>query len=329
MRRFIRTTTGRVLAVFLPLSLLLLALWVVFRPAVPAHRRVTSPPAPSATPVAAAACRGLCRQNGVALPAANDLPGFVSSTGVNPTIVVIYQPFGATFPEAWATEMIREGRTPVIQVDPRGQTMAAIAAGKYDHYLRHYAASVKSFGHPVVLSFGHEMNGNWYDWGCPRTSGQAFIAAWRHWAVLMRQGQSNPQVVLMWTVNVRGGSSCTFRSVWPGSAYVDWVGLDGYLRHPGATFDRIFRPTIATVTKLSGGKPLVIAETGVTNGPDQAKRMISLYSGALDSRVIAVIYFDGEAKKGDYRPQESKETLAAFQSGTALFVSPDSKKRKR
>jgi beta-mannanase len=321
MRRFIRTTTGRVLAVFLPLTLLLLALWFVFRPAVPAHPTVTSPPAPTAAPVSAS-CRGLCRQNGVALPAANDLPGFVSATGVNPTIVMIYQRFGATFPAAWATEMIREGRTPVIQVDPRGQKMTAIAAGKYDHYLRDYAASVKSFGHPVVLSFGHEMNGNWYEWGCPRTSGKAFIAAWRHWAVLM----SNPQVILMWTVNVRGGSSCTFHSVWPGSAYVDWVGLDGYLRHPNATFSRIFRSSIAAVTRLSGGKPVLIAETGVTNGPGQAKRMTSLYSGARNSRIMAVIYFDGKAKKGDYRPQENRDTLAAFQSGTASFVSPPKKK---
>jgi glycosyl hydrolase family 26 len=322
MRRFIRTTTGRVLAVFLPLTLLLLALWVVFRPAAPPT--VTSPPAPAATPVSASSCRGLCRQNGVALPNANGLPGFVSATGVNPTIVLIYQPFGAAFPVAWATEMVREGRTPVIQIDPHRQKMTDIAAGKYDQYLRGYAASVKSFGHRVVLSFGHEMNGKWYEWGCPRTSGKAFTAAWRHWALLM----SNPQVVLMWTVNVRGGSSCTFHSVWPGSAYVDWVGLDGYLRHPGATFNRIFRSTIAAVTKLSGGKPVLIAETGVTNGPDQAKRMISLYSGARASRVVAVIYFDGVGVKGDYRPQENKDTLAAFKRGTALFVIPDPKKKK-
>ena len=35
--------------------------------------------------------------------------------------------------------------------------------------------------HPVILSFGHETNGNWYSWAYRHASQQAaFVAAWRH-----------------------------------------------------------------------------------------------------------------------------------------------------
>jgi hypothetical protein len=30
---------------------------------------------------------------------------------------------------------------------------------------RAYAAAVRSYQRPVILSFGHEMNGFWYSWG--------------------------------------------------------------------------------------------------------------------------------------------------------------------
>jgi nucleotide-binding universal stress UspA family protein len=53
----------------------------------------------------------------------------------------------------------------LVQLEPKGVTLASIAAGGSDAYLRSYADAVVAFGHPVILSFGHEMNGNWYPWG--------------------------------------------------------------------------------------------------------------------------------------------------------------------
>ena len=64
--------------------------------------------------------------------------------------------------------------------------MAAIAAGKYDGYLSSYAEAVKAYRHPVILSFGHEMNGSWYPWGYQGTSPPTFVAAWRHIVKLFR-----------------------------------------------------------------------------------------------------------------------------------------------
>jgi hypothetical protein len=83
----------------------------------------------------------------------------------------------------------------------RETSLADIAAGKYDSYLSKYAATVHAYQHPVILSFGHEMNGPWYSWGHTHASPAAFVAAWRHIVTLFRaQGAQN--VTWLWTVNV-------------------------------------------------------------------------------------------------------------------------------
>ena len=75
---------------------------------------------------------------------------------------------------------------PLVQIEPTGVSLAAIASGRYDTYLRSYAAAVKAFGGQVILSFGHEMNGYWYSWGYRHTSPAVFVAAWRHIVTVFR-----------------------------------------------------------------------------------------------------------------------------------------------
>ncbi len=72
------------------------------------------------------------------------------------------------------------GAVPLVQMDPDDVSIAAIASGQYDGYLSSYAEAVRAYGHPVILSFGHEMNGDWYSWGYRHTSPAVFVAAWRH-----------------------------------------------------------------------------------------------------------------------------------------------------
>lgn len=45
-----------------------------------------------------------------------------------------------------------------------GRVLEAIMNGDYDKYIDGWAASMRTFGKPVLLRFGHEMNGDWYPW---------------------------------------------------------------------------------------------------------------------------------------------------------------------
>ena len=52
----------------------------------------------------------------------------------------------------------------------------------------------------MILSFGHEMNGNWYSWGNTNSTPAQFIAAWRHVVTVFRAvGATN--VKWLWAVN--------------------------------------------------------------------------------------------------------------------------------
>ena len=78
-----------------------------------------------------------------------------------------------------------------MQINPKDVSLAAIASGHYDSYLRSYAEAVRSYRGPVILSFGHEMNGSWYSWGYRHTSPAVFVAAWRHIVTLFRAARGS------------------------------------------------------------------------------------------------------------------------------------------
>ena len=104
-------------------------------------------------------------------------------------------------------DMFRKADIPLLAIDipmpsaiyfgvDKDVSLASIAVGHYDAYLRTYAHAVRTFRCRVVLSFGHEMNGSWYSWGRPQTSPATFIAAWRQHLSRV-QGRARPQCDLV------------------------------------------------------------------------------------------------------------------------------------
>ena len=154
---------------------------------------------------------------------------FSAQTGIKPRLVVYYSGWFEPFKTGFAKTAAEHGAVPLVQINPKGINLAAIASGHYDSYLSSYAEAVRSYHRPVILGFGHEMNGNWYSWGYHHTSPADFVAAWRHIVTLFRKtGARN--VTWLWTVNIMhtGGTIAHPAPWWPGNKYVTWVGLDGY-----------------------------------------------------------------------------------------------------
>src|SRR5262249_50913549 len=136
-----------------------------------------------------------------------------------------------------------------------------ITAGDYDGYLRSYARAVRAFGHPVILSFGHEMNGTWYSWGQGHASPAQFVAAWRHVVSIFRaEGASN--ATWLWTVNSKNVTSGPLAPWWPGSGWVNWIGIDGYYYRPDDTFSSVFGQTLAEIRTFTRD-PALISESAV------------------------------------------------------------------
>jgi hypothetical protein len=217
---------------------------------------------------------------------------FTATTGVKPRLVVYYSGWFEHFKAEFAATAARHGAVPLIQIDPKSINLAAIASGHYDSYLNSYAEDVRSYHHPVILSFGHEMNGSWYSWGYRHTSPAVFVAAWRHIVTVFRNlGVRN--VTWLWTVNIvhPGGTIATPAPWWPGNKYVTWVGLDGYYYKPTWKFAPLFGPTITAIRELTHD-PMLIAETSVSPTANQPAKINDLFAGIHLYGLLGFVWFN-------------------------------------
>jgi mannan endo-1,4-beta-mannosidase len=219
---------------------------------------------------------------------------FTAATGVEPGVVPYYSGWFEPFQAGFARTVAHDGAVPLVQINPRGVSIAAIASGRYDGYLRTYAEAVRAYRQPVIVSFGHEMNGDWYSWGYKNTSPAVFVAAWRHIVTLFR-GQAADNVTWMWTVNIiddpHYGKVPSPVRWWPGSSFVTWVGIDGYYYHPATVFSSLFGPTIATVREITRD-PILIAETAAVPAAGQPAKIADLFAGVRLYGLLGFVWFD-------------------------------------
>src|SRR6185312_10948413 len=94
---------------------------------------------------------------------------FAAAVGHDPSIVLLYSGWSEPWQANFAAMAYAHHAEPFIQIEPTGVTLQSIIDGHSDAYLRSYARSVQLYKHPVILSFGAEMNGSWYSWGSGRT----------------------------------------------------------------------------------------------------------------------------------------------------------------
>jgi hypothetical protein len=170
--------------------------------------------------------------------------------------------------------------------------MTDIASGGYDDYLAQFGQGIKAFGHPVLLTFAHEMNGNWYPWGYGGSEGTTpaqWIAAWDH-VVTVVNAQAPGLVTWVWAPNVELGAT-SIGQYWPGAQYVGEVGIDGYLSYDGATYQSEFGQTVADVRAITS-RPIWIAETGVNQDDSTGDRLAQFAADVKQAGLTGMLYFN-------------------------------------
>lgn len=244
---------------------------------------------------------------------------FKKVSDVKPDVILYYSGWLEPFKVPFDAEISRNGAIPLIQMDPKDINLSAIAAGRYDAYISTYAEAVRAYKRPVILSFGHEMNGTWYSWSYTHSSPAAFVAAWQHIVHLFRlAGAQN--VTWLWTVNVidKAANIPPPGPWWPGNSYVNWVGIDGYYDTSTATFAPLFGPTIVAVHKLTD-RPILIAETGARTGASQPDQISDLFAGVHLYGLLGLMWFDAIGKE-DWRLNNAG-SLSAFRRGAETYPS--------
>jgi mannan endo-1,4-beta-mannosidase len=200
-------------------------------------------------------------------------------------------------------------------------SLRSIIDGTHDAALRALGRELYALHRLVLLRFAHEMNGYWYPWAATVNGNTPaeYQQAWRHVHDLLAP-IAGDQVRWVWSPNIVTGlasSAGQLASLYPGDAYVDYLGLTGYSH--GRSVTDTFCPTVAALKVLSG-KPIVLSEIG-SDGPNKTSWLQGLGGFiAADKRIAGFVYFNTSPQTtgatGDYRIDEAGE-LAALRTSLA------------
>lgn len=245
---------------------------------------------------------------GVATPA-SQLSSFATATRTHPQVLAEYVQVGQNFTPA------PSGVISYISLET-STSPGAIIAGSDDTELQSYGREVAAYGKPVVISIDPEMNGPWYSYGTKKASHAQFAALYRHvHDVIEQSGARN--VIWVWAISNSAPIShvSLLRQLYPGDAYVDWVGVDGYYIHMDIHFSEIFTRVFTAIRSFTN-RPFIISETGVQPGPYSAQCVRDLFANIkVTSDLVGFIWFNyNKASVGreDWRLQDDPVALAAF-----------------
>jgi len=269
------------------------------------------------------------------------------SIGRDLAIGLVYADFGMPFQSSRIRRLAALNVVPMVTWDPvgvEGLDLQSILSGEWDEYIARWARDAALVGSPMFLSFGHEMNGDWYAHagalnGGGETTGfgdpsepdgpERYVAAWRYvHDILQREGATN--VSWVFCPNCDSLPKATWNepiNYYPGADYVDWVGLDGYNWGTTQTawasqwqnFEQVFDHswggrTLSTLLAQIPDKPFMIAEfASAEQGGDKAAWISDAY-GRIQTdygRIGAVIWFNLD-KETDWRINSSESSLQAY-----------------
>jgi beta-mannanase len=173
----------------------------------------------------------------------------------------------------------------------------------------------------VYLRFAQEMNGNWYPWSEAVNGNRPgqFVAAWRHVHRIFTQlGADN----VRWIWSPAAGTASLKARLYPGSAYVDIVGVSVFnggstLRWGGwRSFARIFNPTERVLAQIAPGEPIQISEVASAEaGGSKAAWITGMFADLrAHPRVTSLVWYDLR-KQADWPVTSDRAAARAFAAG--------------
>lgn len=261
--------------------------------------------------------------------------------------------FNQQLPNIWAN-----GNVPVVSWEPYlcsssatpNDVEARAARGDYDTYLRAWADRMKAFlsgpdgslgtadDRRVYIRLAHEMNGNWYPWGAAVGGNSAadYILMWqRVRGIFWAAGLDARTVQWIWAVNHEDVGSSRAEDYYPGSAYVDWIGIDGYNWGASQSWsswkapDQVFGPMVTRLRHLTATqpKPLALTETASSSSlpgkVDVAAKSLWItqlfnYATATPTGARMIVWFN-EDKEADWAVFGGTNGDEAYRSGRTSY----------
>lgn len=280
-----------------------------------------------------------------------------AKVGVSPNMVGYFSGWDENFRANAVTRSWQQGRLPMMTwesrpIDAGNDTVNApeyslpnIIRGDFDAYLHQYAKDIVATGLPLAIRLDHEMNGIWYPWAETDGKGNSingnnpgdYVKMWRHVHDIFQQEGANSLVMWVWAPNIVNNLPASHKapgfleSLYPGDAYVDWVGLSGYLRPPykpdnDFSFDYTFKPSLDALRSITS-KPILLAEVGASETEGHKAAWITSFFQALAKpenddiigfswfNLAVTSYVEGVRATNDWRIDSRADSLSAFITG--------------
>ena len=172
----------------------------------------------------------------------SNLPLLESKTGKKVKVFLWYQSMAEDFDVNLASWLRARGTTIQLAFEPHNPSkpannqpeyrLSTIAAGQHDGEIYRWAQQIKAFGGKVYFRPMCEMNGNWTAWSGTANGNRPaeYIPAWRRIRNIFKIVGAN-NAIFVWAPNRDGSQSsakATYDKYYPGNAYVDMIGLNGY-----------------------------------------------------------------------------------------------------
>jgi hypothetical protein len=241
-----------------------------------------------------------------------DLRTAQAQAGAQPTLTSYSTDWPGDFDPAAAAAAYRAGAVPLLTWQPTGITPARIASGRYDRYVSAFARAVAAARVPLVLRLTPQLAGT--------ENAADYVRAWRRVHDLFRTAGAG-NVIWVWSPDTaRTAADQQFAPLYPGDAYVDWLGLDGYgvQPDPHATFD-----TALGRLRGTARKPVLITRTGA--GTTARTTWIRGFFGWLTAQpdVIGFVWDQqppATASAPDWRFSADLPSMLAFRSGLRTLL---------
>jgi hypothetical protein len=274
---------------------------------------------------------------------AEDSGNYSTVAGQHPNIANFYLAWGEPWPTQFIDTAAAQGATPYIELEPWhagpnfNQVPSMVDIGNNTSadcgpdgtssclsWLDSIGQAVKSFGHPVILTFAHEFNvAGQYPWAetdSEHTTPAQWIQAWDTVQADIDNSGASQNAWWMWAPGADTGCQpgCTlypFTPYWPGAAHVNMVGVDGYpnTQFNQDTFQQTFGHAFAEMKTLTN-LPIFISETDLApeTGTGGTQTVTQFVQSALADGATGILQFqDGTTPLSTQQWAELDAALAA------------------
>jgi beta-mannanase len=262
-----------------------------------------------------------------------DLSRVPTVYGRAPAVITQFSDWHFDFPPC--AQIAAIGSMPLVVWEPwyAGQmdsiSLSDITSGAWDTYITKWGKQAADYGKPVMVRWGHEMNGNWYPWSGPRNGNDPalYITAYRRVHDLVRKAGAR-NVIWVWSPNCNSVPDTPENAAeryYPGDRYVDWIAIDGYNWGTSRettrwqSFDEIFGQALADAARYAPKKPVMIGEIASTSLGGDKVAWVSAFLGSVEAQYPNLkgwVWFNSN-KETDWSFENDADTRALIKQTIA------------